>query len=187
MLYLIGGAARAGKSNVARRILAEMGVPYFCLDYLMMGLSNGLPASGVDADDPDEVRVADRMWPVVKPLVTAMLENGENYLIEGVQVRPVHAWELSQTWPGQVRSCFLGYADADVARKVNELRRFDPGHNDWMSDFDDAEMARSVKAFIALSGQVRDECARYGLRYIETSLDFSGAVADAVDFLKAGS
>ncbi len=29
MLYLLGGAARSGKSIIARRILAEKRIPYF--------------------------------------------------------------------------------------------------------------------------------------------------------------
>lgn len=186
MLYLLGGAPRAGKSTVARRLVTESGVPYFSLDYLMMGLANGLPLSGVDADDPDEARVADRMWPVVRPMATAMLENGEEYLLEGVHLFPRFVWELQQAWPGQVRSCFLGYADADVQRKAAELRRFPPGPNDWMSEFDDGEIARSVAAFKALSTLIRDECTRYGLRYIESSADFPGAVAEAVAYFKTG-
>ena len=36
MLYLIGGASRAGKSLLARRLLVEHGVPGFPLDALMM-------------------------------------------------------------------------------------------------------------------------------------------------------
>ena len=36
MLYLIGGASRAGKSLLARRLLAEHGVPGFPLDAIMM-------------------------------------------------------------------------------------------------------------------------------------------------------
>ncbi|MBI3960115.1 MAG: hypothetical protein HY328_14980 [Chloroflexi bacterium] len=186
MLYLIGGAARAGNSTVARRFLAETGIPFFCLDYLMIGLSNGLPLSGVDADD-DEVRVADLMWPVVKPLATAMLENEEEYLLEGVQMRPQFAWELHQAWPGQVRSCFLGYADVDVPTKLRQLRQFDGATNDWMSDFDDTEMARSIEKFKILSADVRDKCTRYNLRYIESSADFLGAVAKAVAHLKDNS
>jgi adenosyl cobinamide kinase/adenosyl cobinamide phosphate guanylyltransferase len=32
MLYLLGGAARSGKSIIAKRILAESRIPFFCLD-----------------------------------------------------------------------------------------------------------------------------------------------------------
>jgi chloramphenicol 3-O-phosphotransferase len=95
MLYLLGGAARSGKSTIARKFLAETGIPFFDLDYLMMGFANGLPDYGVDPDD-DELRVGELLWPVVKPMATAMLENEFNYLIEGAQLHPRHAWELGE-------------------------------------------------------------------------------------------
>ncbi|HRJ45557.1 MAG: hypothetical protein KJZ86_08590 [Caldilineaceae bacterium] len=187
MLYLIGGAARAGKSTVARRFLAETGVPFFCLDYLMMGVASGLPESGVDPDDGDELRVAERLWPMVNPMATAMLENGETYLLEGVQMLPQYAGELSERWPGQVRSCFLGYAEIELQVKLGQLREFEGGTNDWMSDFDDEQMCQSIEYFKTLSAFVRDECARYNLLYIETAADFPASVERAVAHLKYGA
>ncbi|MGE5223308.1 MAG: hypothetical protein ACM3PY_12790 [Omnitrophica WOR_2 bacterium] len=43
MIYLVGGAARSGKSMIAQRFMAQTGIPYFCLDWLMMGFANGMP------------------------------------------------------------------------------------------------------------------------------------------------
>ena len=60
MLYLLGGASCAGKTTIAKHFLAEMGIPTFSLDYLMMGFARGLPALGVDPED-DEFAVGDRM------------------------------------------------------------------------------------------------------------------------------
>lgn len=53
MLDRLGGAARAGKSAIARQFLHETGIPFFCPDWLMMGLAQGLSATGVDPDDDE--------------------------------------------------------------------------------------------------------------------------------------
>jgi hypothetical protein len=45
MLYLIGGAARSGKSLVARRLPRGRLVPYSSTDHLISGLAAGAPAS----------------------------------------------------------------------------------------------------------------------------------------------
>ncbi len=74
MLYFLGGAPRAGKSAISRQFLKETETPFFCLDYLMMGFANGLPALGVDPED-DELAVGERLWPVVKPMAVALLED----------------------------------------------------------------------------------------------------------------
>ncbi len=38
MLYIIGGAARAGKTMIARRMLVENNIPCFCVDYFVSAL-----------------------------------------------------------------------------------------------------------------------------------------------------
>ena len=44
MLFIVGGAARSGKSIIAREYLRRTGTPYFSLDFLVMGLAAGAPA-----------------------------------------------------------------------------------------------------------------------------------------------
>jgi hypothetical protein len=43
VLTPIGGAARAGETLLARRLLAERGVPCFCCDYLVSAPEQGAP------------------------------------------------------------------------------------------------------------------------------------------------
>lgn len=95
MLYLLGGAARSGKSLVARKLLSAASIPYFSLDFLMMGLARGLPASGVDPDTPS-TEVAERIWPVVRGMAANILEVELDYLIEGDSITPAQVAEISQ-------------------------------------------------------------------------------------------
>jgi hypothetical protein len=66
MRYLLGGASRAGKSTLARRLLRERGVPYFPLDYLLLGLENGVPSLGVTPGNP--AVVGEQLWPLVRAM-----------------------------------------------------------------------------------------------------------------------
>lgn len=184
MLYLLGGAARAGKSTIARQFLVETGIPFFCLDYLMMGFAKGLPEHGVDPDD-DELHVADLLWPVIEAMATALVENEEAYLFEGVQLRPQHAHALNQKFPGQIQACFIGYAEADVQAKFEEIRRFGGGADDWLKEITDQEVLANVARLKALSRHLRDECHRYGLKYIEVSADLAQTVSETVRYLRS--
>ncbi len=80
MLYIVGGAARSGKSLIAHRFLQSAHIPYFSLDFLMMGVARGLPKSGVNPDDPSTI-VGERLWPVVKPMCVNIIEVGVDYLL----------------------------------------------------------------------------------------------------------
>ena len=193
MLYLLGGAARAGKSTIARRFLSETGIPYFCLDYLVMGFANGLPEHGVDPED-DERGGGRLLWPVVKPLATALVEDGIDYMIEGAQLLPEHAWVLTeeltdqvltdQALTDQVRSCFVGFAEVDIGAKLREIRRFRGTPDDWLREFDDGKAREEIERLKGFSRHVKLECSKYGLAYFEASTDVYTTAEAVVQYLK---
>jgi 2-phosphoglycerate kinase len=182
MLYLVGGVARTGKSTIARRFLVETGTPFFALDYLMMGC-HAAPQLEVDPNEGDR-QTAAKLAPIVKAMATAMLENGEEYLLEGVQLLPRIAAELNREFPGQVCAAFVGYAEIDLLTKVQQLRHFDGGNNDWLRHESDEELLATVARLKAMSQWVRTECENYGLPYFDTSTNFTATLDRIVDFLK---
>jgi hypothetical protein len=183
MLYIVGGAARAGKSAVARRFLAETGVPYFPLDCLMMGFAKGFPEHGVGPED-DELHVAELLWPVVKGIATTFVEEEIDYLIEGAQLHPRHVGELCEALPGDVRACFLGFAEVDTMTKLRQIRRFGGGEDDWLRHYDDQHVIREIERLKALSERLRAECSSYEIRYLEVSTDLEETVDRVVQYLK---
>ena len=182
MLYLLGGAARAGKSTVSRKFLAKTGIPFFALDYLMMGMAKGLPEYGVDPDG-DDLLTGDKLWPIVGQMATAMLENGFEYLLEGVQLQPLHAHDLGVRNEGAVRACFLGFARADTRAKFHELRTHPAVHNDWLRNYSDAEVMETIEHLKSRSGQIERECIELGLPYFDVSSNFEVVTEEAVSYL----
>jgi predicted kinase len=73
MLYLLGGASRAGKSTLARRLLMQQCIPYFSIDALMMGFVNGMPEFGLDPDESEQARAV-RLWPLLRAMAVNFLE-----------------------------------------------------------------------------------------------------------------
>lgn len=183
MLYLVGGVARTGKSTIAQRFLAQTGTPYFVLDYLMMGCAGGAPSLGIDPNEGD-LQTAAKLTPIIKAMATAMLENGETYLLEGVQLLPQVVVELSRQFPGQVCAAFVGYAEIEPLTKFQQLRHFDGGNNDWLRHESDEELLATVARLKAMSQWVRTECENYGLPYFDTSTNFTATLDRIVDFLK---
>ena len=85
MLYLLGGIPRAGKSIIARKMLWEMKIPYFSLDYLMDGIGQRRSSLGVDPMAPLDT-TGEKLWPLVKEICISIINVGIDYVIEGAQL-----------------------------------------------------------------------------------------------------
>lgn len=157
MIYLIGGASRAGKTYLAKRLMSMLDTPLLELDYLKMGFANGLPAYGVHPLQ-DEETIGRKLWPIVAGMMRAMVENGEDYIIEGTYILPAYAVESQQRYGDVIRSCFLGYADTPAETKLAQLQAH--GEECVLSD---------IEHFVEFSKFLRAECPRLGLAYIEVT------------------
>jgi hypothetical protein len=187
MLYLLGGTPTSGKTAIAKRFLSEGGVPFFPLDYLMMGVARGLPEVGVDPTD-DEFKVGELLWPIVKGMASqALVEPKNDYLMEGAQLRPRHAWELSEELPGRIRACFLGFAEIDTMEKLRQIRHFSGGEANRYDDFarwDDQGTISEIERLKAFSARLRAECYEYAMTYVEVSTDLANTADTVIRYLK---
>jgi hypothetical protein len=183
MLYLLGGASRAGKSQLTRRLLRERGIPYFPLDSLMMGFVNGLPEFGMPAGDP--AAVGARLWPLVRALAASLLSSDETYLLEGDCLLPQYVAELVRDHHDQVRACWLGYTAVAPDEKLRVICASHSGPNDWLRADPDAAVLALIGSMIAFSQDLERECAARSLPYFDTSRDFLGAQDAAFRYLIA--
>ena len=182
MLYLLGGAARSGKSIIARRILTEKRIPFFCLDHLAIGSAKAVPQLQIDLDS-DDACVGERLWPLVRSVAAVIIKDRIDYLLEGASLQPKHVNELHSEFPAQVHACFLGYAEAKIAEKFEQARRYGGGPDDWMMRFDDTTVRHELERLKKVSEVLRDECGKYQLQYFETSIDFHNSAEQAIEYL----
>jgi hypothetical protein len=64
MLYLVGGAARTGKTMIALKMLRDTNTSYFFVDYFVSALDRGTPELGIEAESPNEIH-ARRLRPSI--------------------------------------------------------------------------------------------------------------------------
>jgi len=185
VLYVVGGVARSGKSIVARQLLAKAGVPYFSLDFLLMGMALGLPQAGIDPEAPSD-EIARRMWPVVRALSVNILEIGMDYLIEGDSVLPAQVQELALSFPGQVRPCFIGYPSVDAAAKVEAMRSHSALPNDWIGIYSPERILAFIQSMIRLSQEFQAQCSQTGIPFFDVSQDFTPTIEVVVAYLTTG-
>jgi predicted kinase len=182
MIFLVGGVARSGKSTLAERLRRRRGVPWFPLDALKMGLFLGAPVLAVHPDDPD-LETADRMWPVVQPMIENLVFAGRDYLFEGVNLRPETVVAFARDCEVEVRICFLGYPDLTAAAKAALVAAHPNEPNDWLSRRGADYILPYLEGCIRRSRVLRATCEGLGVPFFDTGADFEGGVERALAFL----
>jgi hypothetical protein len=183
MLLFIGGAARTGKGILVRRLLVDMRISYLSLDVLKMGLTRGVPEYEIDPD-AGGLRVAERLWPLVREMSNNLLMDRVDYAFEGELV-PKHVDALRRLYPSQIKACFLGYATISPAQKLHEIRTHAGYPNDWSSEYSDPDLLSIITREIAFSQYLMAECATYDLRYFDTSHYFVEKLDAVVAYIRA--
>lgn len=182
MLYLLGGASRAGKGIVADRFLRELAIPYFSIDYLVSGLAKGFPVSQISHELPN-IQRAEKVWPVLKPMLINILQAEKNYLVDGDAMLPRDLRELLDEYPASVKACFVGYVDAEPKQKLDEVRTFIGNTNNWTEGCTDAYLLQHIQAMKDFSRYVQDECKEYNLQYFDVSCNFPETLKSVFDYL----
>jgi 2-phosphoglycerate kinase len=182
MLYIIGGASRTGKSMISRELMTKTGIPCFSLDVLMIGLANGLPEYGINPDDP-EFRNAEKMWPILRSMLINMIETGTECIVEGYTIFPEHVNEIMSLFPEHVKSCFLGYAEINPEKKLEEIRKYSDLPNDWAKTTSDRDVLELIKRSIRYSRFLKTECEKYEILYFDQSEDFTSTKRRVIEYL----
>lgn len=178
MLYLIGGAARSGKTQIARRLLSRHRVPCFCVDYVVTALEQGAPELGISLEVPHEER-ARIAWPRIEPLLRTIVEMEPAYTVEGGTLWPEGVRALMDEYGDAVRSCFLGFATTTPEIKLRDIRQYGGGVSDWLRDRADDDVLGLMAEMIAFSRYLRDACRALDLPYFDVSDDFTRTVDKA--------
>ena len=181
MIFFIGGAARCGKGILVRRLLAELGLPYLSLDVLKMGLTRGMPELAFDPD-AGGMRVAERLWPLVREMSHNLLAEKANYVFEG-EILPRNVADLRRGYPTQVSACFLGYRTIAPDQKLREIRTHSGHPNDWSPEYTDAGLLAIIQREIAFSQYLQAECAQVQFRYFDLSDQFLPVLDQVVDYI----
>ena len=128
----------------------------------------------------DETTLGALLWPIVKGMIRPMIENGDDYIIEGTYILPEYAVEMQRVYGEAVRSCFLGYAQMTAQEKQaeNDLYR----DSSALNDDNRAQELVDLEHFIWFSRYLREECPKLGLRYIEV-VDRDRAAGEVIEWL----
>lgn len=184
MIHYIGGAARSGKGILVRRLLTDLHLPYLNLDVLKMGLTRGLPELAFDPD-AGGMRVAERLWPLVREMSENLFADHANYVFEG-EILPKNVDAIRQVHTTQVNACFLGYSTISPDQKLREIRLHSGYPNDWPQSYTDADLLAIIHREIAFSQYLQAESAWFHFPYFDLSDQFMPVLEKVVDTIRRG-
>lgn len=182
MLYIISGSSRSGKTIVAKRIMEQCAIPYVSIDWLVMGFTKGIPEYGIhDKLWPNEI--AEKIWSFLQAFCENLIWSETDYVIEGEAILPELVIELVKKFPDQIRLCFLGFAAADIHKKVKEVYEYSAGKKDWLTNEPHEYVESHIRNMIDYSKTLEEACGKCGIRYFDTSKSFSQTLENIMKYL----
>ncbi len=175
MIYLIGGAPRAGKSVLCQQVSTRLKSGWISTD-LLFELLRVKGEEGVKTEWNAAIQAitatAEWFFPYLDRFVWGVSSMAENYVIEGVDFLPAQIAELSTRYP--VRSVFLGHSQMDL----ETLDQF-PGRSRGYSGLPD-EMRRQIVRDVPLWSEfIRQEAEQFGTPYVDMVGDFTQCLNEA--------
>lgn len=167
MIYILSGVAKSGKTFIVKELIKRFQISAFSTDYLMMSLSLSGKETGVDNTEDDEI-VSKQLEPFLFPMIRAMVENGIDYIIEGVHFNPDFMSRLLQMFPHKIKALYLGYAEIDANNKVEELKLHKQYmENPWFQDLSEKELFELVLYLKKVSKNISQQSKLLDIPYVE--------------------
>ncbi|MEO0460841.1 MAG: hypothetical protein AAF219_08355 [Myxococcota bacterium] len=74
-----------------------------------------------------------------------------------------------------MRRHLLGYAEADLQQRCEEIRRFAKSGHCWSTEMSDKQLLETIEEFRDRSRWLREQCTLYSISYFDVSRDFVAA------------
>ena len=208
MFYFIGGAPRAGKTTVAKRLSKELGVPWISTDTLEAVVSEYVAEETFPLIFPKSVLRRDTQQSndelygsySAENIVAAYFEQARglraalgaflaseetydhSYILEGYHLLPEIVNDLAKKY--SVQSIFVGRED--VAATLKAIRE-STQKNDWVisKTIHEGTFSKIADMLVLFSSHIKSAAEKHDLQYIDVGADFDSSVARSVQYLKS--
>lgn len=182
MMYLIGGAPRAGKTILGQRLCTTLKVGWISTDVLMelLRVANA-PGRKIKWDAAPGAIIANAEWffPYLERFIWGVSSFTDHYVIEGVDFLPAQVAQLSTQFP--IRAVFLGCSRLTL----KDFTQF-PGRSKGYGTLSEAQRRQIVEDVPRWSAFIRQEADRFGYTYVDVVGDFFQRLAEAERMLTTG-
>lgn len=165
MVYLIGGAIRTGKSQLAHKILQNRKISVVSTD-VIIGLVKDYVKKNFSDPRPNFIQKAENFYPHLKEFIHINLILGiKDFVYEGDIILPKQAALLDKEY--KIKACFLGFANISMV-----LLREHIGSHQWLDELSENELNELPKKIMGTSKFIENECKKYGFKYFDLFIDY---------------
>lgn len=182
MIYIISGASRSGKTKIGTQLMKELNIPHIEIDNIMMSFFIGMPETTIHPEDWPHI-TAGKMKPFLEAYIKTSIEANKSLILEGEQFTPEHVKELLVNYKNSIKACFLGFTEISVEDKVSNIKTYAEA-NDWLMTFEEWYIDEHVNNMIEYSKKIKSECETIQVKYVDTSVDFTKKIEQALAYLK---
>ncbi len=170
---LILGAARGGKSTLARMVNQKFGHGIIAVDAFVSALQETFPQVGITHHSHDAKKVA----PFVFAYLNALEYNHPeaNFVVEGYHIPLSLAAEKINR--DLLEVVVLGYPKLTAEEAFDNVRKYEQKF-DYTRAMSDEEILNMVKRHIDHSKEFASECQKYNFSFVDTSYNRTQVLED---------
>ena len=132
MIILITGASHTGKTLLAQKLLERYHYTALSIDHLKMGLIRSGNTQLTPMSDDDELTAY--LWPIVREMVKAAIENKQNMIVEGCYIPMDWQKDFSEEYLKDIRFYCLIMSEGYIREHFGEIKGFASVIEDRLDD-----------------------------------------------------
>lgn len=181
--WLITGVPRAGKTILSSRLSCETGVSHIHIDSLVDAFERVFPEAGISHDGESHAQLARALEPFLYCWLERLCHYEINFVADSYHLIIEDAVALRDRLG--IELVYVGYPYTEPAEKL-ALVRSNSTPSDWTRNQSDEYLLDFLGRCRERSSAMLDVCAKYGVKYVNTSRDFGAAIEGAVGELSRG-
>lgn len=184
---LILGAARSGKTSLAKRLVKEKGYSLISIDDIVSGLE-AYPELEIHHDG-DAIDTAKRLAPFLKKYFTELSEGTTFYggiksVIEGTHFdfEQLMPFLQSDKYSKKYEIIGLTFNEITEQQLYDYIKKYDT-EDDWTYWCNDEELKGNVRYFIERNKYFNEMFKKYGITTFDTSFDRDKVLENIISYL----
>jgi len=186
MVILIAGASCVGKTLLSQKLLEIYKIPYLSIDHLKMGLYRSGINFGFTPESKNEI-IIEKLWPIVKGIIMANIENDQNIIIEGCYF-PENIAELDKKYPSKILFLYIIFSEQYIRKNLMEKiignRNIIENRGSNVENF---IKYMEIEKYILENQNNKDKCKNNGIKYFEIKEDYEKEVNNIYKWIEKES
>lgn len=171
----IAGVAKSGKSTVAKALIQDKKYNHIPMDYFASSLKHNFPETKITSNVIIDRESSKNLSKLLSRVIKIMDSTDEKFILDSAHILPQDISEYLDRDKWDIY--YLGYPDVTAKEKLEIIRKYE-NENDWTYKRTDEEMLVILQKLIDLSKEIKSECERLNMTFIDTGKDLNSVIND---------